>query len=326
MEILVNTNSPITHKVFWQGELADADTTPTVEVYDITEDPSITPSINPGTILATVSTSKSEVNLGTYSVYLPLTLTNRRRQLRLVWKYSVYGNFVSREHKVYVQVPYADIAQAMDSLGVGTDPSDPNYKTYSELVEAEKWARKVIENYTGQQFYLYDDVQVVYGSGSDLLPLPYKLAELHELYSKDILLLDNINNINNTSYTIQVSESGFGIRVNRANMLDNTVYVANGMISPSIHDNINGVFSRGVAYRVQGRYGWEEVPDEVELACIELMRDYFSKDKNWRNKYLSSIQTFDWNFEYNSDSFRGTGNVYVDQILSAYVLTQMVVI
>jgi hypothetical protein len=326
MEILVNTNSPITHKVFWQGELVDADSNPTVTVYDITEDPAITPSINPGTILATLSTTKSEVNSGTYNVYLPLNLTDRRRQLRLVWSYVVSSNNVTKEHKIYVQVPYADIAQAIDVLGIGTDPSDPNYKTYAELLEAEKWARKVIETYTGQNFYLYDDVQVVYGAGSDVLPLPYRLAELHELYSRDILLLDTINDINNTSYSIQVSESGFGIRVNRANMLDNTVYVANGMVSPSIHDNINGVFARGVSYRVQGRYGWEEVPDEIELACIELMRDYFSKDKTWRNKYIKKIQTFDWNFEYSGDTFGGTGNAYVDQLLDAYVLTQMVVI
>jgi hypothetical protein len=326
MEILVNTNSPITHKVFWQGELADADIIPTVKVFDITEDPAITPAINPGTVLATISTSKSEVNIGSYSVYLPLNITDRPRQLRLLWEYTVYGNPVTKEHKIYVQTPYTDISQAIDSLGLGTDPSDPNYKTYSELLEAEKWARKVIENYTGQQFYLYNDVQTAYGSGSDILPLPYKLSELHELYSKDILLVDNINNINNTTYPIQISESGFGIRVNRANLLDNTVYVANGMVPPSIHDNINGVFVRGVPYRVQGVYGWEEVPDEVDLACIELMRDYFSKDRNWRNKYLDSVQTFDWQFQYNNESFRGTGNVYVDQILLPYVLTQMVVI
>ena len=195
MEILVNTNSPITHKVFWQGELVDADSNPTVTVYDITEDPAITPSINPSTILATLSTTKSEVNSGTYNVYLPLNLTDRRRQLRLVWSYVVSSNNVTKEHKIYVQVPYADIAQAIDVLGIGTDPSDPNYKTYAELLEAEKWARKVIETYTGQNFYLYDDVQVVYGAGSDVLPLPYRLAELHELYSRDILLLDTINDI-----------------------------------------------------------------------------------------------------------------------------------
>jgi hypothetical protein len=55
MEILVDSNSPITHKVFWQGQLTDADSLPVVKVYDITEDPAISPPINPGTILATVT-------------------------------------------------------------------------------------------------------------------------------------------------------------------------------------------------------------------------------------------------------------------------------
>ena len=60
--------------------------------------------------------------------------------------------------------------------------------------------------------------------------------------------------------------------------------------------------------------------------CIELMKDYFSKDTQWRNKYVKNIKTFDWNFEYNGDSLAGTGNKYVDQLLESFVITQMVVI
>jgi hypothetical protein len=145
------------------------------------------------------------------------------------------------------------------------------------------------------------------------------------LAENDILLLDTINDIDNWGYDVQVSETGFAVRVNKASMLDNTVYLANGMVPPTINDT-TGIFSKNGVYRVQGRFGWSEVPDEVELACIELMKDYFSRDKEWRNKYLTTLQTFDWKFEYSSSSFTGTGNVYVDQILSGYVLTQMVVI
>jgi hypothetical protein len=173
---------------------------------------------------------------------------------------------------------------------------------------------------------LYDDVQVAYGSGSDILPLPYKLAELHELYQNDILLLNTLTNVNNWNYNTIISESGFGIRVNRANMLDNTVYTANGMVPPTINDTWGGSFAVGSTYRVQGKFGWQEVPDEVDLACIELMKDYFSKDKIWRNKYMKSIQTFDWKFEYNSGTYSGTGNLYADQLLLPYVINKMVVI
>jgi len=98
------------------------------------------------------------------------------------------------------------------------------------------------------------------------------------------------------------------------------------MIPPSINDMGNGAFAKDSVYRVAGRYGWDQVPDEVELAAIELMKDYFSKDKVWRDKYMKSISTFDWKFEYNSETYRGTGNVYVDQILLPYVINQMVVI
>jgi len=326
MEILVDSNSPITHKVFWQGQLTDADGAVGVKVYDITEDPAVTPAISPGTILTTLTAVKSEVDSGTYMVYLPYSYTNRQRELRFVWTYTVNMQAANKEHKVYVQTPYTDMSQAVDALGLGSDYSDPNTKSYTELCNAERYARKLIENYTDQKFYLYDDVKVVYGSGSDTLPLPEKISALHELYQNDILLLDTINNIDNWNYDTIISESGFGIRVNRANMLDNTVYTANGMVPPTINDTWDGSFSPGSVYRVQGRFGWQEVPQEVELACIELMKDYFSKDKVWRSKYMKSIKTFDWQFEYNSATYSGTGNLYADQLLSAYVINKMVVI
>ena len=325
-EVYVNSVPVIRNKVYWRGVPTDADSLPTVKVYDVTEDPALSQIINPETLLTTLTSVKSEIDPGTYEVYLPQSYTNRNRSLKLVWESPVGSDTITNIHKVFVVTPYADIAQAADALGISSDPSDPNYKSYDELSAAERWARKTIENYTGQQFHLYDDVHVVYPTGSDTLPLPYKLDTLHELYQNDILLLDTLKEIDNWNYPVQISESGFALRVNRSGMLDNTVYTANGMVPPTINDSYGGAFANGSVYRVQGKFGWDLVPDEVELACIELMKDYFSNDKNWRNKYIKNIQTFDWNFEYNEESFRGTGNVYVDQILLSYVLTQMVVI
>jgi hypothetical protein len=325
-EILLNTNSPVKLKVFWRGQPQDADSNPIVKIYDITEDPAITPAILPGQLLQTITSTKVETDQGVYEAYPPLSLTTRNRTLKFLWQYDIGGESITKEHLVFCVTPYCDITQAADELGFGVDASDPNHKTYDEILAAEKYARKIIENYTGQNFYLYDDVKTVYGSGSDVLPLPHKLNTLHELYQNDILLEDTINNVSNWGYDVQISESGFGLRVNRANMLDNTVYTANGMVPPSINYSGGGMFVKDYTYRVQGRYGWDKVPDEVEIACIELMRDYFSRDKMWRNKYVKNVKTFDWNFEYNGDSFVGTGNMYVDKLLEAFVLTQMVVI
>ena len=324
MEIYVGSTNPVKHKVFWRGEPTDADSNPTVNVYDVSNDPE-TP-INPNTALySNLATEKSEVDIGVYNLNLPINATYKARSLRLVWSYNVQGNPQTREHKLFVVVPYVDYAQACDCLRIGNDPSDPNYKTYNEIMAAERYARKVIENYTGQKFYNYVDTCSVYGIDSDSLILPSKIESLYQLYSNDILLEDNINNIDNWNYQVDVTESGFALRINRANMLDNTVYTANGMVPPTIHD-YSGTFKRGVRYTVSGKFGWSYVPDEVELAAIELMKDYFSKDNLWRNKYISKISTFDWDFEYGSGSTSGTGNLYADQLLSDYVVSKVILI
>lgn len=317
-EILINTQSPITHQVFWNGDISSPDAIPTVKLFDITSDPAVSPAINPTQVLTVLTSVADENNPGTYTVYIPYAYTNRNRTLRLQWEYQINGTNVARSDEIYVVTPYVDFNHVQD-LGFSTDSSDPNYRSYKELMRAERYARKQIEQYTGQNFYLYDDLYVVYGYGSDILPLPAKIYDLHELYARDILLLDNLNNINNWNYEVIIAESGYGIRINRAGMLDNTVYTANGMVPPSINDSA-GIFQTNVPYKVQGRFGWEKVPDEVELAAIELMKDFFAKDTVWRNKYIKNISTFDWDFEYTSEAYAGTGNAYADRLLAEYVM------
>jgi hypothetical protein len=318
-EVFINSQSPIKHQIFWNGDVAEADSLPTVEVYDITLDPAISPSISPTQLLVILTSSMDENNVGIYSVNIPYQYTNRNRTLMLVWRYNVGGIAVKKEDIVYVVTPYVDFNHVPD-MGFSTDSSDPSYKSYKDLQAAEKYARKQIEDYTKQKFYLRDDVYVVYGYDSDILPLPEKIYEIHELYFADQLLVDNINEIYNSNYEFIITETGYGIRVNRENMLDNTVYSANGMIPPSIHDLYNGAFQSGVPYRVQGRFGWDQIPDNVELAAIELMKDFFSKDTMWKNKYVKKISTFDWDFEYTGNAYSGTGNAYADKLLADYVL------
>ena len=324
-EIYTNSNAPIKHKVFYRGEPADADSNPTVKVYDVTDDPALIPELTPSNLIYTLTTEKSEVDVGLYQVFLPYSATAVSRSLKFSWEYRVNNEVMGKVHSIFVVPPYTDITQAVEVLNLGVDSNDPNYKTYYELAEAERYARKQIESLTGQKFYLQDQLFTVYGSGADSISLPFRIAEIHELYENDILLVDTVNNINNWNYDLQISESQFGLRINRASMLDNTVYTANGMVPPSINDATGGAFRKNVAYKVQGKFGWGVVPDDVELACIELMRDYFAKDE-WRTRYIKSISTFDWQFEYNSQSLSGTGNLYADQLLAPYVLSQMMVI
>lgn len=326
-EIYINSNAPIKTKIFWAGEIVDPDGNVSVEVYDITKDPGIIPAIDPTSLLLNLTATKLENDFGSYQIVLPTAYSSRNRKFKILWRYQVGG--VNAYHVSYTDVvtPYANLAEAIEDLGLGTDPSDPKYKTYHELQMAEKYARKVIENYCNQSFYLYDDVEVAYGSGSDTLPLPYKLHEIHELYAGDYLLIDNINDVNNWNTVPIISETGFGIRVDTQNLIDNTVYIANGMVPPTVNDiGSGGAFKKDVRYKVAGKFGWDSVPDNVEQACIQLMGDFFEKDSTWRQKYVKGVKTFDWQFEFTADTYKGTGNAYADQLLNAYVINTMVVI
>jgi len=204
-EILINSQSPITHKVFWNGDVANADVLPTVSLYDVTLDPAISPTISPTQIITTLTSSLDENNPGTYVVNIPYQYTNRNRTLRLEWNYSVEGTMVKKSDEVFVVTPYVDFNHVVD-MNFSTDSSDPGYKSYKELILAEKYARKVIEQHTGQNFYLEDEVFVVYGHDSDILPLPSRVADVYSLYARDVVLFDTIQQIKNWGYDVIIRE------------------------------------------------------------------------------------------------------------------------
>lgn len=326
-EIYKDQTAPVKTKIFWAGEITDADGEVTATIYDITEDATINPTVDPNTPLLTLTADKLETDIGTYQVVIPFEYCRRNRKFKILWEYEVDGNEASHIYYIDVVTPYANLSDVWDDLNLGTDVSDPNYKTYHEIQMAEKYARKLIESYTAQFFYLYDDTQIVYGSDADILPVPFKVYEIHELYENDVLLVDKINDVNNWLYDPIISESGFGIRVNKQTLMDNEVYTSNGLVPPTINDSGYGyAFKQDYRYSLGGRFGWPSVPDNVEEACIILIQQFFDKDKEWRNRYVKSVSSFDMRFEFMEDAHRGTGNLYADLLLQPYVITGMVTI
>lgn len=325
-EIYKDSNTAVSTKLYVNGEAVEVDAPPTATIFDITKDPLVSPPISPTVSLTFVYTTPSEVDTGVYSFYLPPGYTSRDRKFKIVWNY-VYKS-IPYQHVTYLDVvtPYVSIQEAIEDLGFGSDANDPNYKTYHEIRMAEKYARKMVEYYTGQKFFLFDDKITVMGNDSDSLPLPRKIYSLHTLEENDQLLVDKLNDVSYIGYDVEATTSGFGIKINLGTLVDNDVYIANGMIPPSIHDSSLNVFRRDKHYDVYARFGWDSVPDEVEQATIEIMRTYFAKDRAWKDRYVSKISTTDWNFQYGSDAFTGTGSAYADKLLLDYVVTQMVIV
>lgn len=321
-ELYINRTSPIRTKIYWGGEISNADSTVLADVFLIDEFDSTV-----STLQGRYTAIKEETDIGTYYISIPVFLFESPKKFKIVWLYTVSGNSGSHVDYIDIVTPYANMSDIIEDLNFGTDPSDPNYKSYHDIQMAEKYARKLIELYTTQFFYPYYDTHVAYGYGSDILPLPFKLNELTQLYENDVLIYDSEDPTVTWLYTPIITESGFGIRVNKNDMADGLVYSANGLVPPTIYDqNYSGAFKKEYRYVVKGKFGWTSVPDNVEEACIILINDFFNKDLAWRNRYVKKIQTFDWTFEYMEDAHRGTGNYYADMLLQPYVLSGMIVV
>jgi hypothetical protein len=168
-EIYVKQASPVKFKLYWGGEITDADNDVTATVKEALPSGSLSATI------ATYTATKLETDIGTYEITIPHTIANQPKKLRVEWTYSVDGSTSSNIQIVDIVTPYVNIYDVIDDLNIGTDPSDPNHKTYSDLQQAEKYARKLIEAYTNQVFYWYPGTQITQGYGSDILPLPIRI-------------------------------------------------------------------------------------------------------------------------------------------------------
>ena len=319
-EIYIRQTSPIRFKLYWSGEIRDADGSVTATVRQINSDGTT------GSTIATYTATKLETDIGTYQVTIPYILTDTNKNLVVTWSYLVDTVAGFENQFVSVITPYVNISDVIEDLNIGTDQSDPNYKSYHELQLAEKYSRKVIEAYTNQVFYNYTGTQIVYGHGSDILPLPTRIESVSDLHEEDLSLYSNGQTTDNWIYSPVVSESNYSIRVRRTDLQDNTIYTANGLIPPTINDRgYSGVFKKDFRYTVKGTLGWRYVPDNVQEACKILMQQYFEKDRAWKDKYVKNISTFDWKFEFSDRSVNGTGSLYADQLLAPYVTNGMVI-
>ena len=77
-------------------------------------------------------------------------------------------------------------------------------------------------------------------------------------------------------------------------------------------------FGKDSSYLIRGEYGWKAVPEDVKIAVYELINDFMCNDSVYRNKGLKSIQNDSFNIQFADGMLNGTGNLYVDSLLSPY--------
>jgi hypothetical protein len=307
-EIHAGTNGPINFKTYYNGIAKDPDVGPTVKVYY--EDSTSGVTLNP---------ENTDVDSGSYFVFVPITATTDYKHFYIHILYTINGTeFYDKKHYVVTR-PYATVSDIVEYSGYGVDTIDSNYKTYDEVMSAERYARFKINAFTGQKFDYGQKTISVLGDGVDVLLLPERIESISKVWENDVLVYDS--SVLDNQITLKITDTNYAIVLDKGAGLE--VFESYPYQADRPHA---GYFNNGSKYTIQGMFGYKNVPIEIYDCTIRLSNDFFHQDTVWKEKYVKSMQTGDWSVDISPAAYTGTGNSAVDRMLEPFVANRMVVI
>jgi len=186
-------------------------------------------------------------------------------------------------------------------------------QTPSFIEKLERKARYLINAYTSNEFKFEYKTVGAYGQNTDLLHLGQRIESFDKITSDDLVIYDSTEEpaIDLLGATVGIAPSKFGIKVVSEGVNITEWVDQNPLVNPSY-------FGKDSSYLVRGEYGWKAVPEDIKIAVYELINDFMCSDSIYRNKGLKSIQNDSFNIQFADGMLNGTGNLYVDSLLSQY--------
>lgn len=250
-----------------------------------------------------------------YSYLIDLGVTTAPRKLKAVWEFTIGTSEGKKVENIEVVVPYTtpeEIRSANPSLA--TTPVD-------ELKEMERRVRHIIDNYCNQSFdYVDGKVLNLLASGGDILTLSQRLRNLYYVKRGELYLY---NSVDGTELVTFYDDSPFMIV--KTDTFNQYVHPFNTDRKRDITRHYRGshIFDTGAMYEVKGDFGWEYVPNEVNLAATLLVGEYFCSDSSYRRKNIWWAKTEQFELRFNKELLATTGNIDVDLLLMDYVANSM---
>lgn len=309
MELYTGQTQNIYLDIYVEDEVRLADVNPTVTIYDGETD-----------VLLTSGYALPEDNdEGKYEFRIIDNHLLTDKLIKAVWTYSVDGNAMSSINYYNVVTPYISLAEVYTKLHIGRNEGEANYIKFHEVAEAERFARFMVQNYTGADFGKKEKNVSAYGQDADVLFLGERIISYTVIKENNKVVIDKTNNINLFSHAVEVTDTNYSLRI----ISDDDINEGGkkDIVYPS-----TGSFYGGYRYDVTGVFGYKSVPEKVQAAVMMLMKDYFGKDNIWRARYVNSVSFGDTDMQFSKLAFRGTGNFYVDKLLDEYKSTNMAVI
>ena len=181
------------------------------------------------------------------------------------------------------------------------------------IEKLERKARYLINAYINSEFKFEYKTVGAYGQNTDLLHLGQRIESFDKITSDDLVIYDSTEEpaVDTLGATVAIAPSKFAIKVVSEGVNITEWVDQNPLQNPSY-------FGKDSAYLIRGEYGWKAVPEDVKIAVYELINDFLCNDSIYRNKGLKSISNDSFNIQFADGMLNGTGNLYVDSLLSPY--------
>ena len=216
---------------------------------------------------------------------------------------------------ILIKKPYATVSEIKNYFE-NTPNGVPNVLINQSDAFIQKLERKIrymINSYIGDDIKFEYKTVGVYGQNTDLLHLGQRIHSFDKITCDDYVVYDSTEEpvFDILGSTLAIAPSKHAIKV-VAEGVNITEWVdQNPLQNPSY-------FGKDSAYLIRGEYGWKTVPEDIKIAVYELINDFMCNDSVYRNKGLKSINNDSFNIQFADGMLNGTGNLYVDALLSQY--------
>lgn len=293
-QIYTNTTEKIYFRVYSNGVLTDA-----------SQDPSFS-LLAPGESTPRTGSAIKE-STGVYYVLTTLEESSLEGTITITWSYNIAGDSGQRTDYISVVTPYASFQEIKNMYPDETD---------AEIEHAELFSRYMINAYTGVEFGLKSDTITMFGNGQKTLVLPHRIERLDSISVNDEEVWTRSPELNELGKNISITDTNYGLLSEKSDNVPE--YYTDFTDSPN--------WNKSYKYAIGGLYGWANIPDEVEYSAKVLADDYFCKESAWKKKFVDQINASDWRIVFNDRQYLGTGNFFVDKMLSGYKSIGMVLV
>lgn len=277
--------------------------------------------VPPGTTTATATISRDGLLIGDPQVFeaegegalTTVTVAVPYKAIRYDGKVVIEISSQSDEEYINrytldVVTPVLSLEDVAEIIGANTTPQKAR--------ETERAVRVIIEAYTGQRFGLDKSVKTIVGQGEGRLQLPQRLIAYTGIGVSGVQLSPIRFSIGSEGWLLNaVAPDWLEIKEAPPEELLDTNPMGGPIRVPAWY---RSSFIDGQSYVIDGLWGWESTPMDVEEAARLLVNDYACNQAAYRDRYLEIIKSSDWTMQFSPRAWEGTGNARADFILSQY--------